>query len=55
MVVTSNMRARFDVFTHNIRDYVDNKCYLGYLFENQLKIMNNKGFEDETGLRRRCI
>lgn len=52
-VVTPN--TGFDLFKHKIEDYVDYKCYLGYLFENQLKIMVSKGFKDEDSLRKRCI
>lgn len=45
----------FDVFKHKIEDYINNSCYLGYLFENQLKLMVAKGFKDEIILRKRCV
>lgn len=47
--------SKFDIFNHKLEDYIDSKCYLGYLFENQLKVMLEKGFKDEEDLRKRCI
>jgi hypothetical protein len=52
-VTTPN--TKFNFFIHNLDDFVDNNCYLGYLFENQLKKMKTSGFKDEVGLRQRCV
>lgn len=39
---------------HKIEDYLNTNCYLGYLFETQVRLMVAKGFKDEGTLRKRC-
>lgn len=39
----------------NVRDYIDNFCYLGYKFESKLREMKEQGFSGEKQLRERCI
>lgn len=49
-------QCKFDVFHDNIDDYFDHNCYLGYLFEVQIKKMRELGLdkENEDALRHRC-
>lgn len=48
---------KIDIFTQNIRDYLDQRCYLGFRFEKHIQEMKDKGFprEEEEVLRNRCI
>ncbi|CAG5003215.1 unnamed protein product [Parnassius apollo] len=48
---------KIDIFTQNIRDYLDQRCYLGFRFEKHIQEMKEKGFprEEEEVLRNRCI
>ncbi|KAJ8914027.1 hypothetical protein NQ315_012051 [Exocentrus adspersus] len=51
-VTTPN--SKFVLFRDNIEEYFDGNCYLGYLFEIQIKKMKESGFKQETELRGRC-
>ena len=46
-----------NIFTQNIRDFLDQTCYLGFRFEKQILEMREKGLprEDEEKVRDRCI
>ncbi|CAF4956521.1 unnamed protein product [Pieris macdunnoughi] len=48
---------KVDVFTQNIKDFVDKKCYLGYRFESFVSTMREKGLprNEEEMIRNRCI
>ncbi|XP_061728457.1 uncharacterized protein LOC133533482 [Cydia pomonella] len=48
---------KVDIFTQNIQDFIDNKCYLGYRFETHLQTMKDKGLppNQEEIIRNRCI
>lgn len=48
---------KVDIFSQNIRDFLDQKCYLGFRFEKQILEMREKGLprEDEEIMRHRCI
>lgn len=48
---------KVDIFTQNIQDFIDMKCYLGYRFETHLTTMKNKGLppDQEQVIRTRCI
>ncbi|XP_050509986.1 uncharacterized protein LOC126886893 [Diabrotica virgifera virgifera] len=48
---------KFNIFTQNIRDFLDKKCYLGFRFHNQILEMREKGLprEDEEMMRHRCM
>jgi hypothetical protein len=52
-VTTPN--SKFTLFKDNIEEYIDRNCYLGYLFEVEVKKMRDGNFQNEQNLRDRCI
>lgn len=48
---------KVDIFSQNIRDFLDQNCYLGFRFEKQILEMRVKGLpkEDEEIMRQRCV
>lgn len=48
---------KVDIFSQNIRDFLDKNCYLGYRFEKEIHEMREKGLprDDEEMIRHRCI
>ncbi|VEN44313.1 unnamed protein product [Callosobruchus maculatus] len=46
--------SKFELFKDSIEDYFDTNCYLGYLFECQMKKMKDNGFGNEQLIRERC-
>lgn len=48
---------KVDIFTQNIQDFVDKKCYLEYRFESHVLTMKEKGLppNEEEIIRNRCI
>lgn len=48
---------KVDIFTQNIQDFLDKKCFLGYRFESHLSTMKDKGLppNEEEIIRNRCI
>lgn len=46
--------TKFQLFKDDIEEYFDRYCYLGYLFEVQIKKMVESGFSQELRLRKHC-
>lgn len=46
--------SKFQLFKDNIDEYFDSYCYLGYLFEVQMKKMVEAGFGEESRVRKHC-
>nr|CAI5851669.1 unnamed protein product [Callosobruchus analis] len=46
--------SKFELFKDTIEDYFDPNCYLGYLFESQMRKMKDNGFGNEQHIRERC-
>lgn len=49
--------STFRLLEDKIEDFIDKNCYLGYLFEMEIKKMRDYGYSriKETDLRSRCI
>nr|CAI5822119.1 unnamed protein product [Callosobruchus analis] len=43
--------SKFELFKDTIEDYFDPNCYLGYLFESQMRKMKDNGFGNEQHIR----